>query len=96
MTVSQSAFFPSKILFAKSLGMAPGLANARPSGSTKFANAPPQELTRRANARPGWGGGGGGARLELTDKVSFNLKMILIVALDVESKYSDRALLKCD
>ena len=91
MTVSQSAFFPSKILFAKSLGMAPGLANARPSGSTKFANAPPQELTRRANARPGWG-----ARLELTDKVSFNLKMILIVALDVESKYSDRALLKCD
>jgi len=47
---------------------------------------------------PGWGGGGGvcRARLELTDKVSFNSKMILIVALDVESKYSDRALLKCD
>ena len=36
--------------FIKSLGMAPGLANAQAPGSTKFANAPPPGLTRRANA----------------------------------------------
>ena len=35
----------------KSSGMAPGLANARPPGSAKFANAPPPGLTR-----PGGGG----------------------------------------
>ena len=34
----------------KSSGMAPGLANARLPGSTKFANAPPPGLTGRANA----------------------------------------------
>ena len=34
----------------KSLGMAPGLKNAPPAGSEKFANAPPPGLTRRANA----------------------------------------------
>ena len=34
----------------KTSGMAPGLANARPLGSSKFVNAPPQGLTRRANA----------------------------------------------
>ena len=34
----------------KTLGLAPGLANARPPGSTKFANAPPPGLTRQANA----------------------------------------------
>ena len=34
----------------KSLGLAPGLANARPLSSAKFANAPPLGLTRRANA----------------------------------------------
>ena len=50
--MSRSAFFSSKtfcvgcILIGnrvrvKSLGMAPGLANARPTGSEKFANAPP-------------------------------------------------------
>ena len=42
-----------------------GLANARPLGSAKFANAPPLGLTRRAVARGG--GGGGWAQLELTD-----------------------------
>ena len=45
----------------KSLGMSPGLANVRPLGSTKFANAPPPGLT----SSPG-GGGGGWAQLELT------------------------------
>ena len=35
----------------KTLGMAPGLVNAQPPGSAKFANAPPPGLTRRANAR---------------------------------------------
>ena len=48
----------------KSTGMAPGLANARPQGSAKFANAPPPGLTRPANdpQYPGGGrsGGGGG------------------------------------
>ena len=49
----------------KSAGIAPGLANAWPPGSAKFANAPPLGLTRRANAR----GGGGGwlGQLEFTD-----------------------------
>jgi len=53
----------------KSLGMAPGLANARPPGSAKFANTPPLGLTWQANAPqwPGEGGGGGGAQVELTD-----------------------------
>ena len=48
----------------KSLGMAPGMANAQSPGSAKFANAPPPGLTWRANA-PQWpgGGGGGGAAL---------------------------------
>ena len=41
----------------KSLGMSPGLANVRPPGSTKFANAPPPGLT----SSPGGGGGAGGA-----------------------------------
>ena len=41
----------------KSLGRAPGLANAWPLGSTRFANAPPPGLTMRANAN-GVGGGG--------------------------------------
>ena len=47
--------------------MAPGLANARPPGSAKFANALPLGLTRRANApqEPG-----GWAQLELTDELS--------------------------
>ena len=52
----------------KGSGMAPGLANTRPPGSAKFADAPPLGLTRQANApqlpggeRAGW------AQLELTD-----------------------------
>ena len=43
----------------KSSGMSPGLANARPPGSTKFANAQPQGLTSSP-------GGGGWAELEMT------------------------------
>ena len=52
----------------KSSGVAPVLANARPPGSAKFANAPPPlpGLTRRANAAESRGGGEG-AQLELTD-----------------------------
>ena len=45
----------------KSSGIAPGLTNARPPGSAKFANAPPPGLKRRANAPQVPGGGGGGA-----------------------------------
>ena len=54
----------------KSSGMAPGLANARLPGSTKFANAPPPGLKRPANdpQQPGGGGGEGSwDQLELTD-----------------------------
>ena len=49
----------------KSSGMARGLANARPPGSAKFANAPPPGLTRRQMLRscPG----GAWAQVELTD-----------------------------
>ena len=55
----------------ESLGMARGLANTRPPGSAKFANAPPSGLTRRADAPqlPG-GGGGGRAQVELTDALA--------------------------
>ena len=42
----------------KSSGVAPGMANARPLGSAKFAHAPPPGLTRRTNV-PQWPGGGG-------------------------------------
>ena len=45
----------------KSLGMSPGLANVRPPGSTKFANAPPPGLT----SSPGGGGGLGAAGIDL-------------------------------
>ena len=51
----------------KSSGMAWGLANARPPGSAKFANAPSLGLTRRENAPQLPGGGGGWAQVELTD-----------------------------
>ena len=48
----------------KSSGMARGLANARPLGSAKFANAPTPGLTRQAKAPqlPG----GAWAQVELT------------------------------
>ena len=53
---------------SKSSGIARGLANVRPSGSAKFANAPSPGLTRLANAPqlPGEGGRGW-AQVELTD-----------------------------
>ena len=58
----------------KSLGIALGLANAWPLGSTKFANTPPLGPTRRqgqmAQSRTGGGGGGALAQLELTDALS--------------------------
>ena len=45
----------------KSSGIALGLANARPPGSAKFANAPPPGLTRQMpRSSPGEG-------VELTD-----------------------------
>ena len=45
----------------KSSGLAPGLANARPPGSAKFANTTSPGLTRRGTAplRSSPGGGGG-------------------------------------
>ena len=51
----------------KSSGLAPGLANARPPGSAKFANVSPPGLTKRANAPhiPG-----GRAQLKLTDALA--------------------------
>ena len=54
----------------KSLGLALGLTNARPTGSARFANAP-LGLTRRTNAPQYLGGGGGRggcwAQLDFTD-----------------------------
>ena len=54
-------------MHVKGSEIAPGLANARPPGSEKFANAPPPVLKRRTNAPqyPGRGGDGW-AQLELT------------------------------
>ena len=79
--MSQSACVFSKILYLyfrignhvhiKSSRVAPGMANARPLGSAKFANAPPPGLTRRTNV-PQWPGGGGGrVQMELTDAKLF-------------------------
>ena len=48
---------------AKSLGIALGLANAWPPGSTKFANAPPPwdgQGRQMAHSSRGVGGGGRG------------------------------------
>ena len=50
----------------KSSGMARGLANVRPPGSAKFANAQPPGLTRRENAPQLPGEGGRWAQVELT------------------------------
>ena len=64
----------------KSSRIALELANARPPGGAKFANAPLPGLTRRANTLqyPGGGGGGGGgggsALLELTDVLFLPIK----------------------
>ena len=55
----------------KSSGMAPGLANARPPGSAKFANALPPE-TDKAGKCPAvaWGSL---AKVELTDALLSNI-----------------------
>lgn len=44
-------------MHVKSLGIALGLANARPPSGAKFANAPLPGLTRRANAAESREGG---------------------------------------
>ena len=53
----------------KSSGMAPGLANARPPDSAKFANGPPPGLTRREMSRSSRGGW---AQAELIDALPEN------------------------
>ena len=60
----------------KSSRIALELANARPPGGAKFANAPLPGLTRRANTLqyPGGGGGGGWALRELTDVLFLPIK----------------------
>ena len=58
----------------KSSRIALELANARPPGGAKFANAPLPGLTRRANTRQYPGGGGGSALLELTDVLFLPIK----------------------
>ena len=57
----------------KSLGLARGLANARPPGSATFANAPPPGLTRWANAPQLPGGGRSWAQVEVTDALALVL-----------------------
>ena len=69
LQMSQSAFFPLNLLCSyilignrlrvKSLGMAQGLAKARPPGSAKFANTPPTGLTRRQMPRSSQAGRAG-------------------------------------
>ena len=49
-------------MHGKSLGIALGLANARPPGRAKFANAPPPGLTRQATPPQQPSGGGGPVR----------------------------------
>ena len=64
--------------------MAPGLANARPTGNANFANAPPPGLTRRTNApiSPGLGVGDW-AQLELADPcIKQNLENFQVHLLD--------------
>ena len=60
-----------------------GLANVRPPGSAKFANAPPPGLTWRANALQLLGGGGGGggcwALVELTDALHTSRRINWVV-----------------
>ena len=65
----------------KSSVVAPVLANARPPGSAKFANAPPQlpGLTRRANAAEFRGRGC--AQLELTDALHVLVKSLSVFVL---------------
>ena len=60
----------------KSSRIALELANARPPGGAKFANAPLPGLTRRANTLqyPGGEGGEGSALLELTDVLFLPIK----------------------
>ena len=57
----------------KSSRIALELANARPPGGAKFANAPLPGLTRRANTLQ-YPGGGGWALLELTDVLFLPIK----------------------
>ena len=47
-----------------------GLANARPPGRAKFANAPPPGLRAGKCPAVALRGGGGWARLELTDALT--------------------------
>ena len=54
----------------KSSEMARGLANARPPGSAKFANAPPPDWQGGQMPRSSPRGGGGWAQVELTDALS--------------------------
>ena len=67
--MSQCACFSSKILCVvnligncmrvKSLGITPGLVNARPPGRAKFANAPPPRTDKAGKCHAVAGGGGG-------------------------------------
>ena len=61
--------------------MARGLANARPPGSAKFANAPPPGLTRRAIARGE--GGRGWAQVELTDALASGIPISIYTHLEI-------------
>ena len=82
----------------KSLGITPGLVNARPPGRAKFANAPlPPPGTDKAGkchtVAPGGGGGGGGVQLELMDALlpgKILLKSKFDIATHVETGFATR------
>ena len=69
----------------KTSGMARGLANARPQGSAKFANASPPG-TDKAGKCPAVarGGGGGWAQVELTDALSSLSPNIIVISIKAE------------
>ena len=79
----------------KSLGITPGLVNARPPGRAKFANAPPpppgtDKAGKCHTVAPG-GGGVGWVQLELTDALlpgKILLKSKFDIATHVETGFA--------
>ena len=70
----------------KSLGITPGLVNARPPGRAKFANAPPpppgtDKAGKCHTVAPGGGGGGGMHYYQERSYLRVNLTLLLTLRL---------------